>query len=79
MTAHGVVLRGGEWIPASLVVSAVGNRDGGSSDGYFETHDGQNGMLPGEWATNYADGWDSDDADLGWVDEELVVRPRRAH
>ena len=29
--------------------------------------------------TNYADGWDSDDADLGWVDQELVVRRRRAH
>ena len=29
--------------------------------------------------TNYADGWDSDDADLGWVDEELVGRTRRLH
>lgn len=26
---------------------------------------------------NYADGWDGDDADLGWVDEEIVKRPRR--
>lgn len=26
---------------------------------------------------NYADGWDSDDADLGWVDEEIVSTPRR--
>lgn len=29
---------------------------------------------------NYADGWDSDDADLGWVDEDIVgPRTRRVH
>jgi hypothetical protein len=29
---------------------------------------------------NYADGWDSDDAALGWIDESLVTRDtRRVH
>ena len=29
---------------------------------------------------NYADGWDSDDAALGWVDDEIVsTRKRRLH
>jgi hypothetical protein len=26
---------------------------------------------------NYADGWDDDDAALGWVDAEIVSGPRR--
>ena len=29
---------------------------------------------------NYADGWDSDDAALGWVDDEIVsAKSRRLH
>lgn len=28
---------------------------------------------------DYSAGWDSDDADLGWVDEEIVGTRRRLH
>ncbi len=27
----------------------------------------------------YTEGWDADDAELGWVDAEVVSRPRRLH
>ncbi|MGY3266355.1 MULTISPECIES: hypothetical protein [unclassified Lysobacter] len=27
--------------------------------------------------TNYADGWDDDDAALGWVDEDIVTRGKK--
>lgn len=27
----------------------------------------------------YTEGWDDEDAELGWVDAEVVSRPRRLH
>lgn len=27
----------------------------------------------------YTEGWDEDDAELGWVDHEVVQAPRRMH